>query len=238
MDNGWDCRASIDEKSAKVLELREQGYTQRQICEILEISPKTVCRYIRASGHYAEERIRWSEDETETLKEMLRDGYTMDDVARRIGKSWSCVYDKARRMGFLEFRRNRWTEESKLEFMELYTGGMGIAQIAKRYGMTKKSVVAYIRQFKEENVLGRTYHVGDYGELPPLTDFPKWPGCQCGYCPKFSDVRKDDAQGIIGTCTLLDKEMQRSDFCVAEEKPKQLKGYWVMAADKIVRIVL
>ena len=45
--NGQGKRRTLKEKSEKILEMYEAGYTYKEICEALRVAPKTIAKVLR-----------------------------------------------------------------------------------------------------------------------------------------------------------------------------------------------
>ena len=105
--------------------------------------------------------------------------------------------------------------------LELYADGLNYKQIGALLGIDRKKVASVVRRAEKIGFAapGRDAEtVPDVRmtrteTLPPLTDWPKYPGCQCGYCPEFQDIRYDREAGIAGVCRKSRRQCQRSDFC-------------------------
>ena len=178
--------------------------------------------------------LNWSQEERTKLWDMHEAGVSHVKIAETLGRSLSAIEGEIYRTR-TEHQTNRtarfWTDARKDELLALYDQGMSIEDICAHFNKRRSVILERLRKTKMErkrsDVSRHRNVVDDLATevLPPLTDWPKHPGKQCGYCPCFLNARIAKTGEIIGQCTVQNTEVSRSQFCTADSEPIQWQKY-------------
>lgn len=173
------------------------------------------------------------------MREMFEEGATIRQVAAVLDVSTSTVC-RMKRLLNAPKTSERWTVAEDESVWDMHRKGYTVEEIALELNRSFPSVEARIVKLRKKrqttNPRVSKPHLCDWNDLPPLTDWPKHPGCQCGYCPHFYRPRMTQ-QGIMGTCAVLQQMTQRSDFCIADEEPLQTLKFPILIDGKIKILV-
>lgn len=177
----------------------------------------------------------WDETEIAVLQEMMQNGKTYQEIAEVLNRKTESVKARAQSVKG-EGRKRKWTPERREKMMQMAEDGVPISDIARHFGVQKKTLQYALHTARRDaGISGTTNKYLDLEERPPLTDLPKHPGCQCGYCIYFKDAHRAGEFGIAGTCSVQGKMTARGDFCTADKRPPQNgKRYPILMGNKVV----
>jgi len=230
-----------DATKRAILRMSEEGANTVSIAEALGISVATVNR-VKALMRAPRPKALCTADEEERLWQMHQDGFSVPEIADKLNRTIMSVESKMRKvlrqrmqtMG--QASRRKWTPELEEELLNDYKAGMPQKKMSEKYHASIKTLDERLAKLRRRHNMTTRRHMGDYGDLPPLTDWPKHPGCQCGYCPAFEKARFDRREGIVGRCAALNRRVQRADFCIADEEPLQVSKCMVMFDGKLMQV--
>ena len=217
-----------------IVRMSEEGAAIKDIARALDVTESTVKRLRKTTGCKAARRL-WTEKEEEQAWALFTDGWSIGQISDALRRPFSTVEARLRKTskerGVTMYNR-KWTDEQREELVWMREQGMSVREIAQEKGITAKSVYDQLAAAG----FGKHHRArqSEMAELPPLTDWPKWPGIQCGYCQEFRDAGIAPNCEIRGRCAVLNQEMGRSDFCVADERPKRSGKFPVMYSNRMV----
>ena len=190
------------------------------VFDVKRIRDDWIKQYNRKSGP-------WTDAETLELRSLIQTGMTYPEIAERLDRKLESVKKKAHTILHGE-RKRKWTPERKQRVIDMMDSGASARDIAEEFQVTRKAahtIMTMVR--REKGILSPNPHGArqEDPERPPLTDWPKWPGCQCGYCPMFDEVKLNRDGTITGICRSHTRVMNRDDFCTADELPPQRRKY-------------
>ena len=177
---------------------------------------------------------RWTEEEKKQALAMLLDGKSYEEIGEKLGRSWESIRGVWKQQD--EYKMQR--QEKRIVWHEIavrYRMGETAQSLADEYGFTVDTVRAKVTGLRQGNPKRKYMKIIENPEsLAPLTDWPKWPGCQCGYCSGFCGAKLMKNGNILGTCTALRKTVNRSDFCTAPEPPVKGDKYPIVLGGRLV----
>ena len=170
------------------------------------------------------------------MRELFAAGASCADISLEMGVTANTVKRMKRMLG-LHSAYDAWNPREEDELWRLHSEGVSNERISAMLGRPVAGVesrLARLRKRRQQTNPRKQYHVVVPDGMPPLTDLPKWPGCQCGYCPEMRGSRLT-GEGIVGWCAKVKHQVQRADFCEADDEPLQVPKWLQLVEGELRR---
>ena len=136
-------REYTPEIKEKVLELRKQGMTKRQIAKKLDIPPGTIGRWISGINPVAPKPTSKHEQLRQEARQLKREGWSAYQIARKFGISLSTVFSWTKGVA-LPYKRG-----DRKKAYNMWLNGADSQQIAQKLNLSRDLVDKWVDDFED-----------------------------------------------------------------------------------------
>lgn len=129
-----------EEEKSLLIQLREEGLTNRQIMGRLGRTHSAIDSMCTKLGIILQSCKPWTTEEISLLKEFKTAGLTNQQIAVRLGRTLSAIYGMTFKLDISSGTNSSWTSDEMILLVKLCNEGLGYQEIADQLGKTRVAI--------------------------------------------------------------------------------------------------